>query len=87
MNQNIAAYRSHLDRIDERIAALLLERLEIVKKIGEEKRRHGYAVLDQGRETEIRERLSRIATREGEAHYLLQIYEGIMDASKRAQRA
>lgn len=87
MNRKIAEYRSQLDLIDDEIASLLLKRLALVKKIGEEKRKRGFSVTDQGREEEIRARLSRIAREEEEASYLLEIYQGIMDASKRAQRA
>ncbi len=82
----IQEYRKHLDAIDDKVASLLLERLQIVKKIGDEKKKQGIAVLDKGREDKIKERLSRLCEGQHEKDYVLAIYEKIMMESKNMQK-
>ncbi len=78
-------FRRELDKIDDKISQLLLDRLSFVKKIGEEKKRIAKPVLDSKREREIRERLLKTCETEDERNYLLNIYESIMTESKKVQ--
>ncbi len=81
----IQEYRKKLDTIDDEITELLLERLKIVKKIGEEKKKQNIAVLDKGREEAIKERLASFCDDDNEKNYILNIYENIMSESKSVQ--
>ncbi len=82
---NIEEYRKELNRIDDEIADLLLERLYYVEKIGKEKKKEGIAVLDKNREREIKDRLSEIADNQHEKDYIINIYEAIITESKNVQ--
>ncbi len=45
--------RKQLDEIDSEMRALFEKRLDVVYKIGQYKKSHNLAILDQGREDEI----------------------------------
>jgi chorismate mutase len=45
--------RKKIDKVDSRIVALLEERVDLAKKIGEAKRKHGLPVEDAKREQEV----------------------------------
>ncbi len=81
----IQEYRKKLDNIDDKVTSLLLERLALVKKIGQEKQKQHIAVLDKGREEAIKERLALHCNSDEEKAYILTIYESIMNQSKRVQ--
>lgn len=45
--------REKIDRIDSRIVALLEERVDLARKIGEAKRKHGLPIMDGEREQQV----------------------------------
>ena len=45
--------REKIDRVDSRIVALLEERSDLAKKVGEAKRKHGLPMVDPKREQEV----------------------------------
>ena len=45
--------REKIDKVDSRIIALLEERVDLAKKIGEAKRKHGLPISDPNREQEV----------------------------------
>jgi monofunctional chorismate mutase len=49
----IEEMREKIDRIDLRIVNLLEERVDLVKKIGESKRKHNLPISDPKREQEV----------------------------------
>jgi len=49
----IEELREKIDKVDARIIKLLEERADLVKKIGEAKRKHGLAIVDLKREEEV----------------------------------
>jgi chorismate mutase len=49
----IEQLREKIDKVDLRIVALLEERVDLVKKIGEAKRRHGLPIADPKREQQV----------------------------------
>ncbi len=81
----IGEFRRELDKIDDKISQLLLDRLSFVKRIGEEKKKIAKPVLDSKREDEIKERLKKNCETEDQKEYLLSIYESIMTESKKVQ--
>lgn len=52
----IRALREAIDRLDDRLLALLIERAGCVRQIADIKRRIGHEVIDAGREREILDR-------------------------------
>ncbi len=50
--------REKIDRVDRRIVALLEERVDLAKKIGTAKRKHGISIEDPEREREVLRRSS-----------------------------
>ncbi len=51
--------REEIDRLDEEIAGKLVERAQVAKKVGQEKRRLNVTVHDPLRESRVLERVSR----------------------------
>jgi monofunctional chorismate mutase len=78
-------YRLRIDAIDLQMKNLFLERMDIVKKIAEEKKAKGLAILNPEREREIIDRL----TVNIEDRLIFELYEKflvhIMDLSKTYQ--
>ena len=53
-------YRKEIDRINEDIAELVAERMEIVEEIGELKKEKGMDIKDEGREEIVKEQFADI---------------------------
>ncbi|MBP5193500.1 MAG: chorismate mutase, partial [Clostridia bacterium] len=76
--------RGRIDRIDDKIAELFNERMNVVRFIGEEKSKTGTAVTDFGREKSIINRVCK-AVDEDKIVYTKQLFETLFDASKAYQ--
>lgn len=81
----IEEYRNKIDVIDDEIARLYLERMSVVKRIGEEKKNNNSPVLVPGREKAILNRVTRNAPDELKL-YLKQVFDEIMETSRAYQR-
>ena len=77
--------RKKIDSIDDKIAALYLERQDTVREIGEEKARTHSAVLDPAREKKIIARVTKTADDEQKI-YLKRVFETILETSRAYQR-
>ena len=64
MDRELKRLRGEIDRLDERLLALFLERMRLIDEIGAVKGERGLPVRDEAREAEI---LSRARERAGEA--------------------
>jgi chorismate mutase len=74
--------RSEIDALDDQIAALLKQRMEIVKKVAEYKKQTNTPVADTAREDAI---LARVCT--GEHGELLRpVFEAVFDGSRAYQK-
>lgn len=80
----LSDYRQELDRIDSRLLALFLERMELVGEIAAWKQKHGMPVLDRERE---REKLEAMAVQSPEElrEYAAALFTAIMELSRRRQ--
>ncbi len=78
--------RSRIDAIDHNMVHLLEERMQVVTKISELKARHGIAVLDAGREKIVLDNIRNAVRDDAYEAYLLQVFEGIMAASRAYQQ-
>lgn len=81
----IDEYRKEIDVIDDQIAALYAQRMELVKKIGEEKLRGKIALTDAGREKKIISRVTKDLPDDMKL-YLKQVFDAIMETSRAYQR-
>ncbi|MCS7125213.1 MAG: chorismate mutase [Candidatus Bathyarchaeota archaeon] len=88
MSEKITALRQKIDEIDEKILLLLKERIEISKKIGEEKRKRGIPLRDLERENEkyrqIAEKASKLKL---DPEEVKKVYREIIDMSVHAQES
>jgi len=84
MNKKILENRDRIDKVDNQIFDLLLERLDAVNTIGYVKKQEGLPVLDQERENAI---YAKIDARFSavEASFLKPIYETIITESKKVE--
>ena len=78
-------YRAKIDKIDDEIARLYLERMGVVKQIGEEKKNSNAPILVPGREKSILNRVTRTAPNELKL-YVKQVFDEIMETSRAYQR-
>lgn len=81
----IEELRKKIDDIDTQIANLIDERLKISRKIGEEKARTQRGVLDNSREKDIINRVTKLVSPEFKIYTKL-IFETIFETSKAYQR-
>ena len=77
--------RKKIDEIDDKIAALYLERQNTVREIGEEKARTHTAVADPAREKKIIARVTKQANDEQKI-YLKRVFETMIETSRAYQR-
>lgn len=82
----LAQLREQIDQIDDRILELLAERIRVVLRIGELKRRAGIPVYDADRERAIYERLCRRAPKPATADIVHSVFERVIDESRRAEQ-
>ena len=84
MNEKILENREQIDKADEKIFDLLLERLDAVTAIGHIKKQEGLPVLDQERENAIYAKIdARFSV--AEASFLKSIYQSIISESKKVE--
>ena len=78
--------RKEIDRLDGEIVPLLLARFEVVRKIGEEKKKTGLPVYNPAREAAVLEKVSSHAPDEQTARALRLVYEQVMAAAKELEK-
>jgi len=83
--KNLRAFRSEIDEIDRKIAALLTRRHEISVNIGKQKQSLGVQVLDDARERYVLDRVTSQARDSNGADFIRQVYQSILQGSRAAQ--
>ena len=87
MSKNIDMLRQRIDEIDEKILLLLKERIEIAKKLGEEKRKQGIPLRDHERENEKYQQITEKALKlKLNPDEVKKIYQNIIGMSVQAQK-
>ena len=81
----IEELRKKIDDIDDKIAALYLERQDAVRMIGEEKAKLHVPVLDPAREKKVIAKVTKSADDEQKI-YLKRVFETIMETARAYQR-
>ena len=84
--ENIEEYRKEIDNIADEILKLLVRRKEIVKEIWDYKKGNGIGIVDEGRESEIFQRLGEKSEKLGlDKNYVKEIFKKIIERSKEIQ--
>lgn len=79
-DSELARWRGRIDEIDGALVALLAERFEITREVGEWKARNDVAPVDPDRERRQVERLRRLASETGlDADFLERFFRIIID--------
>ncbi len=78
--------RDEVDKVDEEITRLLINRIKISLDIGVLKKTIGLAAYDAGREKEIGENIQKLSSDPEINNTLLRIYERIIDESRAIQK-
>ena len=79
-------YRKEIDKIDNNLARLLLNRLKVVKKVGDFKKKHKIEIINKNREKEILQKVQNKAKSKKEKDYLNNIFMEIIINSRKAQK-
>ena len=83
--KTIDELRSEIDEIDDGLVSLFLQRLAVVKEVGEAKKTLSLSVEDKDRENAVIERLSANKTDE-EKKKITELYNKIFDISKETEK-
>lgn len=83
--KTIDELRSEIDEIDDGLVSLFLQRLAVVKEIGEAKKTLSLSVEDKDRENAVIERLTVNKTDE-EKKKITELYNKIFDISKDTEK-
>lgn len=83
--KTIDELRSEIDEIDEGLVSLFLQRLAVVKEVGEAKKTLSLSVEDKDRENTVIERLTVNKTDE-EKKKITELYNKIFDISKETEK-
>ena len=83
--KTIDELRSEIDEIDEGSVSLFLQRLAVVKEVGEAKKTLSLSVEDKDRENAVIERLTVNKTDE-EKKKITELYNKIFDISKETEK-
>ena len=83
--KTIDELRSEIDEIDDGLVSLFLQRLAVVKEVGEAKKTLSLSVEDKDREDAVIERLTVNKTDE-EKKKITELYNKIFDISKETEK-
>lgn len=86
MDKRILNLRKEIDKIDEKIIALLKSRMDFSRKVGELKVALKIPVEDKGRENEIIQRLGEVANGHLKEEQLMRIFMAVFKSSKQVQK-
>jgi chorismate mutase len=78
--------RQAIDDLDRQILQLVAERVKVVLKVGDYKRRRSLAVYDPDRERAMIERLIQAAPQPLDAETVRRIFERLIDESRRLEQ-
>lgn len=83
---SLEALRNAIDEIDQRLLALLAERVRVVLAVGDYKREHGLPIYDPERERSMLDRLAQSAPRPLDADTVRRVFERLIDESRRIEQ-
>lgn len=83
--KTIDELRSEIDEIDDGLVSLFLQRLAVVKEVGEAKKTLSLSVEDKDRENAVIERLT-VNKADEEKKKITELYNKIFDISKETEK-
>ena len=86
MSESLEGLRKKIDSIDDSIAKLYLERMDVAREIGDVKKQNQTEIDAPKRENDILYRVLKQANSEKQKAYLKQLYEYVFSMSKMHQR-
>ena len=78
--------RGEIDQLDDELARLFLQRMDVARAVVEYKKKTGKPILDQRRELQVIQHASRLTEDEGRRLALAKLFESILALSRREQR-
>ena len=78
-------YRKKIDAIDKNIVKLLLKRFDLIKQIGDYKRRNKIKLIDKKRELEVINNIKKYSNKENKK-FIISIFKNIINYSKKIQK-
>ena len=75
--------RARIDRVDEQILTLFLERMRLAEEVAEYKREHHLPIFNQAREREILDRVAEQSA--GHARYAVPLFATLMELARTRQ--
>jgi chorismate mutase len=85
--KDLATFRKKIDKIDDRLVALLIKRMNVVKELDIYKKQHNIVPLDTTRRDEILKKQKQVAKKNGiDPAYVAEVYEKIHEHSLRVQK-
>lgn len=80
--QKIKELRLNIDEVDQKILALIIERLNLVKKIGDLKKENGIEILDGKREEQVLSKLTILASEKNiDTEIIKKVWKTLMEVS------
>ncbi len=86
IDPELDALRRAIDDVDRRILDLIAERVGIVLKVGDFKRRRSLPIYDPERERTMIEQLIQVAPQPLNAEIVRRIFERVIDESRRIEQ-
>jgi chorismate mutase-like protein len=84
--ETLARFRAELNDLDERIVRLLGRRFEVIRAIGQHKRRNEIPMMQPARVLEVKERCARIASAHGvDPEFARRLFALIIDEACRVE--
>ena len=84
--ENINSLRKNIDKLDDQMIDLIVQRLAIAKEIGDIKETNGIEVIDPYRESQIINRFAKKLAGTLEKNDIIAIFNPIYSISKRLQK-
>lgn len=86
IDPELDALRRAIDDVDRRLLALIAERVGIVLRVGEFKRRRSLPIYDPERERTMIERLMQMAPKPLTPEIVRRVFERVIDESRRIEQ-
>lgn len=84
LDSHLGDMRAQIDAIDDQLAKLYLQRMELVSQVADIKAKQGIAIMHPGRESEIIDRLTK-GLDASQAAQIANLYDYIFELSRKSQ--
>ncbi len=85
-DERLTEARKKINEVDEKMAKLFEERMDVTKEIAEYKKENGLPIFDESREKEVIKNNTNYIDSEDYKSYYTEFIQSVMDISKEYQR-